>query len=60
MKDRLHAIYRASCKGCTARQLAAGPLFWQARCTGKQFQAYRAALEHSGVTHEEVKAWATR
>ena len=54
--NRLHAIYRAACKGCSARMLAASPLFWKARLTGKQFAEYRAALDAAGVTHEQVKA----
>lgn len=54
--DRRHAIYRDSCKGCAARMLAASPLFWKARLTGKQFAEYRAALDATGVTHEQVKA----
>lgn len=53
--DRRHAIYRDSCKGCAARMLAASPLFWKARLTGKQFAEYRAALEAAGLTHEQVK-----
>lgn len=53
--DRLHAIYRAACKGCSARAIANGPLFWKARMSGKQFAEYRAALDAAGVTHEQVK-----
>lgn len=53
--DRLHAVYRASCKSCGARMLAHGPLFWRARTSGKQSAEYRAALDAAGVTHEEVK-----
>ena len=53
--DRLHAIYSSACKGCAARMLAASPLFWKARLTGKQFAEYRSALDAAGVTHEQVK-----
>lgn len=56
--DRLHAIYRAACKGCSARAIANGPLFWSARQSGKQFGEYRRALDAAGVTHAEVKSWA--
>lgn len=52
-------LYRANCRGCTLRSLAAGPLFFESMRLGKLSPAYRDALRalgEPGTVHLEVKA----
>jgi hypothetical protein len=52
-------IYRANCRECTLRSLAAGPLFFESLRLGKLSPAYREALRTLGepsAVHIEVKA----
>lgn len=49
-----HFAFQASCKGCQARDIAAGPDFFRCRAAGKQDKQYRALLQLRGVTHEAV------
>jgi hypothetical protein len=41
-------IYIAGCRGCTLRDLAAGPLFFASMREGKLTAAYREALRMLG------------
>ena len=52
-------LFRAGCRQCALRDLAAGPLFWASMRAGKLTPAYRAALAALGEpadVHIEVKA----
>lgn len=48
--------FRAGCKGCQARALSRSPELFESRRQGKPTEAYRAALESLGLTHDEVRA----
>ena len=52
-------LYRAGCRQCTLRDLAAGPLFWASMRAGKLTAEYQKALSALGQpadVHLEVKA----
>jgi hypothetical protein len=58
---QLWAVYRSDCHGCLARILARGIACWRAEKAVKgsatyteHRQAYRDALQKSGITHEQV------
>jgi len=54
--QRLHVVYRTSCRGCLARMTARGLLYFKAREEGRQTKEYLSELRRIGVTHAEVKA----
>lgn len=54
--ERPWHTFRDGCPGCAARALSRSPQFFESRRRGKQTQAYRAALEALGLTHEQVQA----
>jgi triacylglycerol esterase/lipase EstA (alpha/beta hydrolase family) len=48
--------FTANCLGCCARACARGPDFQRVRKQGVQDHQYRLALQHFGLTHDQVKA----
>ena len=54
-RELWHA-FRAGCKGCAARMLSRGPVFFKARMSGRLTPEYLAALKALGLQHHEVKA----
>lgn len=50
-------MYIGGCKGCAARMLSRCSVHLACKASGKQSEAYRAALAQAGVTHAEVKGW---
>jgi hypothetical protein len=51
--------YQANCQSCKARAISKSLAFWESQKAGKQTPDYRALLKRVGVTHEDVKGWAT-
>jgi hypothetical protein len=48
--------FRVGCDGCTARGVARGPNFRDSQKTGLLTWRYKAELEATKLTHEQVKA----
>lgn len=49
-----HWGFRSGCMGCCARAMARGPHFHRCQEAGVQDRQYRQALEHFGLTHQQV------
>lgn len=49
-------LFHADCRGCCARACARGQDFQRVRKLGVLDHRYRLALQHFGLTHDEVKA----
>lgn len=49
-------LFHAGCMGCCARACARGQDFQRVRKAGALDRQYRNALQHFGLTHDEVKA----
>lgn len=52
--ERPWHTFTAGCSGCDARALSRSLQYVESRRRGKQTQAYRAALQALGLTHERV------
>ena len=53
-------LVMSGCRGCTLREIARGPNFWNSRRAQKLTPEYCAEIMAAGVTHDEVKAAAKR